>query len=300
MARALLIANPVAARTTPATRDAVRAVLERAGWRADLVSTESPGDARRLAAQGVAAGVDVVAVFGGDGTTTQAASALVGTGVALGLIPGGTGNVLAGNLRIPRSPLRAAEALIHGRPRRIDLGEVAVDGVRHCFAVACGAGIDARVMGQTPSRDKRRWSIGAYMATALRMLPEVRSTPCTVTVDGTARDVRAALVLILNCREIIPPVVKIRNDAALDDGLLDLVVVTADSAWECLRALWSVMRNAGRPLRELPGLTFARGATIAVAAAEPMPMQYDGDPSGATPFTVRVLPGALAVMVPVP
>jgi diacylglycerol kinase family enzyme len=191
------------------------------------------------------------------------------------------------------------KALINGRPRRIDLGEVQVDGARRYFAVACGAGMDARVMTDTPPREKRRWRMGAYVATTIRMLPEVHSTPCAVTVDGVVWEVPAALVLILNCGEIIPPVVRVRSDVAFDDGLLDLLLVTADSAWEGMRAVWHVLRNATGSLRELPGLLYARGTTIAVAAAEPLPMQYDGEPWGTTPFTARVLPGALAVMAPV-
>src|SRR5215212_5547741 len=98
--------------------------LAAAGWSAEVLATGGPGDARRLAEYGVAGGVDVVAVFGGDGTTMQAAAALVGTEVALGVIPGGTGNLLAGNLRIPASPARAARALLSARPRLFDLGRM--------------------------------------------------------------------------------------------------------------------------------------------------------------------------------
>jgi diacylglycerol kinase family enzyme len=95
--------------------------------------------------------MEMVAVFGGDGTTMQAAGALVGTDVQLGLIPGGTGNLLAGNLRVPASPARAAEILLAGCERRLDLGRVERDDGIHYFAVACGAGYDARVMVETPS-----------------------------------------------------------------------------------------------------------------------------------------------------
>ena len=123
MARALVITNPAAARTRPAGVDAVMRTLAGAGWRPRCCATGGPGDARRLAAEyGVAQGVDVVAVFGGDGTTMQAAAALVGTDVSLGVIPGGTGNLLAGNLRIPPSPARAARALVTGAARAVRPG----------------------------------------------------------------------------------------------------------------------------------------------------------------------------------
>src|SRR5512134_1650953 len=120
MARALLIMNPAAARTQPRAVEAVMRVMRSEGWNAEVLATGGPGDARSLAEYGVEQGVDVVAVFGGDGTTMQAAAALVGSEVALGVIPGGTGNLLAGNLRIPPSPARAAEVLVRGHARRFD------------------------------------------------------------------------------------------------------------------------------------------------------------------------------------
>ena len=102
MPRALVITNPAAARTREGKVAGVRAAFRAGGWDAEVLATGGPGDARTLAEYGVREKMDVVAVFGGDGTTMQAAAALVGTDVALGVIPGGTGNLLAGNLRIPR------------------------------------------------------------------------------------------------------------------------------------------------------------------------------------------------------
>ncbi|MFI5210703.1 MAG: diacylglycerol/lipid kinase family protein, partial [Gemmatimonadales bacterium] len=146
MRRTLLISNPVAARTDPASEKAVLDVLRGGGWRVELARTTGHGDARRLAAEAVADGMEVVAVLGGDGTTMQAASALVGTGVALGVIPGGTGNLLAGNLRIPTDPVAAARALLTAHTVRLDLGEVQRPDGPHFFGVMAGVGYDARVM----------------------------------------------------------------------------------------------------------------------------------------------------------
>ncbi|HSB53467.1 MAG TPA: diacylglycerol kinase family protein, partial [Gemmatimonadales bacterium] len=208
MATALLITNPVAARTDEATRCRVVDVLTTAGWKTEIAVTGAPGDARRFARDGVAAGVDAIAVFGGDGTTMQAAAELVGHQVPLALIPGGTGNLLAGNLGIPGDPVAAARLLVRGRPRTIDLGRVILPDGAHYFGVACGAGMDAHVMGQTRTPNKRRWGIGAYLATTFRALPEIRSSRCTVTVDGERMEVLAAMILIMNCGQIIPPVVR--------------------------------------------------------------------------------------------
>ena len=297
MARCLLIVNPLAARHNTRTPDHVREALVRAGWQMDLATTASPDDAREFARQAVTAGVDTVAVFGGDGTTMQAASALIGTDVALGLIPGGTGNLLAGNLRIPWNPKQATAVLLAGRRRVIDVGRMEEGGRVHYFGVTCGAGADAWVMGRTAQEHKRRWGIGAYLATTAKLLPQLKNTACTVTVDGEVVHTNAVLLLILNCGEMIPPLVRVRPEISPEDGLLDFVAVSADSAWQGMRGLLrAVVEGYRRKPREVPYIRYARGARFQVEAAEPMPAQFDGDPVGTTPFTAEVVPRALTVL----
>jgi diacylglycerol kinase (ATP) len=299
VARVLLIANPIAARTSDSTRHRVVGYLAREGWQVEMAVTTGPADARRLATQGIAAGVDAVAVFGGDGTTMQAAAALMGTGVPLALIPGGTGNVLAGNLRIPSNPVRAARALVRGKRRIIDLGRVMLEDGEHYFGVACGAGVDAAVMGGAVAADKRRWGIGAYFASTFRVLPTIRSSACTITVDGACIDFPAALVLIMNCGEMIPPVVRIRPEISPEDGLLDMIAISADSPWQGIRGLLRAVFDGRREdIRATPYIRYARGTHFTIEPAETMPVQFDGDPVGHTPLTADVVPGALAVMVP--
>ncbi|MGQ0704022.1 MAG: diacylglycerol/lipid kinase family protein [Gemmatimonadales bacterium] len=298
MTRALLIANPVAARTHPRTEERVAQLLRRAGWGVDLARTTAPGDARVLAAQAVTTGAEVVAVFGGDGTTMQAAAALVGTDVALGFLPGGTGNLLAGNLRIPTSPIRAARVMISGRRRHVDLGRVRLgDGAEHYFGVACGAGADAWVMGGTAARAKRRWGMFAYVGTTLMVLPRLRNTESVIRVDGQAITMDAVLILIQNCGEIIPRRLRIRPETNPQDGLLDLVAVSADSPWQGFRRVFWMLRQSYRhQVPESPYVRYARGTRFSVETAEPLPVQFDGDPCGVTPFTAEVVPRALTVL----
>ncbi|HKU61955.1 MAG TPA: diacylglycerol kinase family protein [Gemmatimonadales bacterium] len=298
MARALLITNPAAARTQQRAVSTVMRTLHRGGWDAEVLATGGPGDARRLAEYGVAEGVDVVAVFGGDGTTMQAAAALVGTEVALGVIPGGTGNLLAGNLRIPASPERAARALVAGRPRPFDLGRMDRVGGTQYFAVACGAGYDARVMAATLSEHKRRWGMAAYAATTLRLIGDIRSTTHIITIDGVEYDAHAAMVLVANCGEVIPPFVKLGAGIRPDDGLLDVVVVRANSFGQSVRAVWELLREPASAGGEDTYVGYASGREIRVESDPVQPVQLDGEAGGVTPFMATVVPGAIRIMMP--
>jgi YegS/Rv2252/BmrU family lipid kinase len=291
MARVLLIANPAAARNRPLAVKAILDTFRTAGWISELSETGGPGDARRLAAEGVAAGMDVVAVFGGDGTTMQAASSLVGTEVSLGVIPGGTGNLLAGNLRIPTAPVRATRALLAGRPRRFDLGRVERADGAHYFAVACGAGYDARVMAGTPAALKRRWKIGAYLATTVRLLGELRLARHRISVDGVEFDAEAAMVLVANCGEVIPPFIRLRRGIRPDDGVLDVVVIRANNFRQSVRAVWHLLREM-----ENGYVAYARGHEVHVVSEPAEPVQLDGEPGGTTPFAASVVPGAICIM----
>ncbi len=297
MPRVLVIANPAAARTQPGSVGVIMDVLHGAGWHADVAATGGPGDARRLAQEAVDAGMDTVVVFGGDGTTMQAAAALVGTDVNLGLIPGGTGNLLAGNLRVPLPPARAAAALLRARPRRLDLGRMErPDGV-HYFAVACGAGYDARVMAETAGAQKQRWGMGAYVATTLRLIGELRSVDYRITVDGNEYDATAAMVLVANCGEVIPPYIRLGPGIVPDDGLLDVVVMRANGLTEGMRAIWDLFRTH-QPIGSGGFVGFARGTEVRVEASPAQPAQLDGEPGGLTPFTATIVPRAINVLAP--
>lgn len=296
MSRVLLITNPAAGRSDPRVIRSVCEVLARRGLQVDVAGTTKPDDAGTLARQGVRDGIEIIAVYGGDGTTMRAVHGIVGEPVTLGLIPGGTGNLLAGNLRIPRSPAKAAELLVTGTPRAIDLGRVERGGGVQYFAVNCGAGFDAELMAATSERAKRRWGIGAYIAEAWQRLGDVASVPHRIVVDDVPLETRAATVLVANCGEVIPPFVRLKPDVTPDDGALDVVVLSADGPVDGVGVFWRLLLGGTNGDR---GIQYARGRRVRIEATPARPVQLDGEAAGATPVVAEVMPGAIRVLVPV-
>lgn len=295
MSRVLLIMNPAAARTDPAVVRTVSEVLGREGWEVEVVGTTRPGHAADIARDAVDDGVSRIAVYGGDGTTMQAVSGVVGRAVDFGLIPGGTGNLLAGNLRLPRDPAKAALVVARGVPRTIDLGRIRrPDGDRY-FAVACGAGYDAELMAGTTSQAKRRWKFGAYVFHVLRTIDRVRNVPYRITVDGEILEGDAASVMVANCGEFIPPFVRLGHGITMDDGLFDVVILRAGGLLDSLRVVWHLVRG-GKSVDDR--IRYARGKTVSVETDPTRPVQFDGEIAGETPFTAELLPGALRILVP--
>jgi diacylglycerol kinase family enzyme len=292
--RALLITNPFAARAHDRAVAAICGILRDGGWHVDVQATASHGHARVIAEQARNEGFDVLVSHGGDGTAMQVAAGIAGTPIALGLIPGGTGNVLAGNLRLPRSTKRAARQLLTARPHPIDLGVVDRSDGPHYFAVAAGTGFDAQLMADTAVAEKRRWKVGAYLARAALSLSSARSAVHRITVDGQTSDVRAAMLLVLNCGQLPPGFIKLRERLAPDDGWLDVVALDADGALQSVSAVLALL------LRGKHRVWWGRGRTIRVELArsdKPRLVQLDGEVIGDTPFEARLLPGALAVLV---
>jgi len=296
MTRALLIANPAAARTDARAVTAIRDTLRRGGWTVEVRATAQAGDARRFAREATEQGFDALVCYGGDGTAMEIAAGSVDGGIPLGLVPGGTGNLLAGNLRLPRDAAAAARVILAGRTAAIDLGTVErADGL-HYFAVCSGTGFDARLMARTGAAEKRRWKMAAYVMHAFATLPDVTSTLHRVTVDGVAHELPAAMVLVANCGELAPPFLRLRDNVAPDDGWLDVLVLRADGALQSLSAFFELL---WRPRNGARRLWFGRGRTVRVEVLEgpPRPMQLDGEPAGNAPFEARLLPGALRVIV---
>jgi diacylglycerol kinase (ATP) len=275
-----------------------RRMLEAAGWKVDSKLVERKKDLRRHAARAVKEGIDVVVAVGGDGAVLQVVNAIADTKVALGIVPRGTGNMLAGNLGIPHRLDKAVEVLVNGQQRRIDLGRVNVGGKDRDFAVACGVGFDADVMKVTQTSEKRRWGKLAYIASALGQGHRLRDATHQITIDGVRSTTEAAQVFVANFGRMGP--FEPRREVEPHDGLLDVIVVRAKGPLSGLLAGWEALRQ--RDLGESAnGRVFRAQARKVRIETEPKRLvETDGTIVGNTPIDVSVRPAALTVISNLP
>jgi len=271
--------------------------LEAEGWTVDSATVAKKKTLRRRAAAAARGGTDIVVAVGGDGAVLQVVNALSGGETTLGIVPKGTGNLLAGNLRIPTSMDKAIAVLVAGHTRRIDLGRVKVGRKQRDFAVACGIGFDARVMDGTAQAQKRRWGKLAYVATAVREGRKVQDVTFEIKVDGRTETTKAAQVFVANFGRI-GPLIEPRRRVIPDDGLFDVIIVKASGPVDGLRAGLEALRQGelgesggGRVLR-------LRGTEVAVSAHPRQLVETDGSMVGRTPVTATMQPNALTVLVP--
>jgi len=271
--------------------------LEAAGWTVDRAVVDRKGELRKRTRRAIKAQVDVVVTVGGDGAVSQVVQRLAGTQVALGIVPMGTGNLLAGNLGIPKRQDDAIDVLLTDGRRRIDLGLLTIDGKHKDFAVACGIGFDAVVMKSTGKRGKRRWGKLAYVVNAIKNHGHVKDVPHQITIDGVHSVMDATQVFIANFGGMGLPM-EPRLEIHPDDGVLDVIVVSASGPLPGLVAGWEALRQR-RLGKSSGGRVFrARGREVKVETDPSRLVEIDGSVVGTTPIKATIRPAALTVIVP--
>lgn len=287
-----LIVNPAAGggragRAAAAVVDA----LGTHGLEVRRTDTRDLSHARELALE-AARGEETAVTLGGDGLAGAAADALRGVpGAVLGVLPGGRGNDFARTLGIPLDPLAACSVIAHGVPRLLDVGEA--NGV--AFVGIASAGFDSecnRIANLAPSR------LGSlvYAYSALRALWSWRPAHLDVELfpSGERVSFTGYTVAVANSRAYGGGML-IAPRAELDDGLFEVVLIGNVSKLRFLTNLPKVFRGAHE---RLPEVHMLRAAEVVLSADRPFTMYADGDPIGELPLRVRVVPGAVRVLVP--
>jgi diacylglycerol kinase (ATP) len=299
--RVAVILNPIKARAGETKATIQRACLT-AGWEEPVfyeTTVEDPGFSQVQAA--LAHKPDVVLVGGGDGTVRVVAESLTRTGVAMGLIPLGTGNLLARNVDLDVNDLHGnVQTALFGHQRHIDTARMSIENSRtgysseHVFLVIAGIGRDAEVLADTNAGLKKTFGWLAYTEAGMRHLPG-RRKKISISFDGSPDQVRnIRSVLFANCG-LVPGGIDFIPQAMIDDGMLDVVVMSPRSAIGWLLMYVKIMfKHSGK----LPTMTVYRSGRIIIKCPEPMPTQLDGDTAGeATKVTVQVEPRSLLIRV---
>ena len=248
-------------------------------------------DARRQAQDALDAGVDVVAAYGGDGTLMEVVNGMVGSETPLAFLPGGTGNVMASELHIPRRLDRAAELIFQpdAAIRRLDVGVIDA----HHFVMRASVGFEAKVIEKTSREMKDRFGLLAYGISILQALGEPLTAKYRLTLDGNVVQTEGASLLIANAGSIGRLNLTLAQTIEPDDGLLDVMLIGNDPN--------SVLSMAASVI-QLDGLTASlqhwQARNVIVEARPPQYVQVDGDLLGKTPIEAHVLPEAVHVIVP--
>ncbi|GAA2224044.1 diacylglycerol kinase family protein [Herbiconiux moechotypicola] len=315
--RAALVYNPVKV-DLEALKAAVAAEEEAAGWAETLwIETTEDDPGQGQARQALAEGADLVIAAGGDGTVRAVAEELRDAGVPLGLLPSGTGNLLARNLDLTLDDTATAlETAFRGDDRAIDLGLIRIrhpDGTvgQHAYLVMAGLGLDAKMLSATDDELKAKVGWLAYVKAIAQVLRDKNQLHIRYSLDGGPnRSVRAHTIMVGNCGSL-PANILLLPEAAVDDGVFDIVVLRPEGfvGWVqiMVKVFWEngvLRRNTvGRKLmgltKEVRALNYLKGRELVLKLQRPEEIELDGDPFGeAVAVKTWVDPGALTVRVP--
>lgn len=317
--RAALVYNPIKV-DLDAIKAAIAAEEREAGWDETLfyeTTVEDPGAGQVRDA--LAAGADVIIAAGGDGTVRVVAEAMRESEASLALLPSGTGNLLARNLDLTLSDVpNAVKVAFTGVDRPIDIGLIEIEPRRgakrskHAYVVMAGLGIDAKMLANTNDELKKRAGWLAYVDALSRALRDKNQLHFRYSLDGSAqRHVRAHTIIVGNCGSL-PANILLLPDAAVDDGVFDIVLLRPEGflGWLQIigKVVWEngVLRRSGVVGQKLMGLTkevqalrYVKGRELVVRLDEPQEIELDGDSFGeASAFRTWVEHGGLRVRVP--
>ena len=290
MMKTLVIVAPT---VNALTREELRRCFEATGLAVEVVETRTGDAVSERVAERLREGFGCVVAVGGDGTVSAVAHALAGGDVPLGIVPAGTGNLVARELGIPLA-VDAAVALIKGpcQTRRIDAMRI---GGR-TYLLNAGVGINAEVIDQTSRLGKSLFGRSAYFGTAVWKVLQAKPQRMEVTIDGETRTYQATDIAISNCGILAKALNPNGPDIRADDGKIDVCILCMKTPLEYpwyyfLRHI--APKRVNKIIHEIEAKT-----CVTVRSHVPLSVQADGDIVGTTPVTVEVLPSALSVLVP--
>jgi YegS/Rv2252/BmrU family lipid kinase len=286
----LLIANPGSRRGALLAARAEREMRD-CGAEVEVHLATGGGDGARVA-RARAAEFAAIFTLGGDGTAIEVIEAMAASDTPIGVLPGGTGNLVARSMGTPLELRRAVRALLHGEIALVDLGIIIG---RQPFAFTLGFGLDVRMIVGAPASLKRRFGIGAYVIAASRAILRRDTFHVRITVDDVTVERDATSVMLANFGSVLSDLMHLGPGIVADDGLLDLCVFSPGSLGEACAIAWRLARKNFAPH---PGMWYRAGRVFRIECDPPQAVQSDGELRGTTPIEVRVAPRAARLLRP--
>lgn len=297
--RATIIYNPMSGRPGKRAEQAAEMVrrLEERGIRAQAQATSAPDDATRLTREALAGGSNIIISYGGDGTLNEVIQAMVGSDAVLGVWAGGTANVVARDLNVPRDPRRLAEVIAAGKTRRIALG-AALQGSEpgrrtpRYFFMFAGIGLDASISRGVNRKLKRKTGEFAFWVSGIKHLLMWKGQPFSVEVDGKRYE--SAFTLIGNGKSYGGNLEMAKN-ARLEAPEFEVFILPRHRT-NIAYLLALIKCFFKKP--EKTSATIVKGNRVGIDADKEVWVELDGEVVGTLPMTFEVLPDALSVIVP--
>ncbi len=295
--RIKIIVNPVSGRGRALRlAESVTELLRRQGCTVDLQLTQKGGDARKFAAE--SAGFAALAATGGDGTVNEVLNGMPADAApALGMLPSGTANVFAKELRLPRSPRGLARILREGREIPWDLGVERIGGRK--FLLFASTGYDAHVVHVFHAARTGPIQMWQYVYWGIKSILNFEVPRITVEIDGARVTTEAAWVTVSNVPSYGGPLV-FTPRARPDNKTFEVMIQHARQRRDIVRLFWAAILGwAGIPY-PMHDVTFhtARHVRLTSTDGRPVPLQMDGDPAGDLPADLAVVPGGIRVLTP--
>ena len=293
-----VVLNPAKVEDVPGFKTLVERMAVESGWNPPTwyeTTIEDPG--RSMAEAAAVGGAELVLVCGGDGTVRTVCAELAGTGVSVGVVPAGTGNLLARNLAIPLYLQAAIDVALNGQDRAIDLVRLSGDGIAEGehYLVMAGMGFDAAIMEGASEQIKAKVGWLAYVVSGLKnlMFPAMR---VEISVDDGPWTKHRARTVVIGNVGYLQAGMPLLPDASIDDGILDVVVLHPRRFLSWIPLAVRVLSKHKRTDETINRMT---GRKVSVRAAHDTPRQLDGDSIGAgKELNAECLHGRLLVRVP--
>lgn len=258
-----------------------------------IIVPKPQAEIQKIVNQAIEDGVNLFIAAGGDGTVSFVGNALIGTEIPLGIIPLGTGNLLAKELHIPQKLEGALELLTSAEHDTIKIDTIQLE--ERSYILNVSVGVTPQIMEQTDSSDKQRLGFFAYLINFIQQILGLKLQRFNLEYDGKKKTYSASEILITNGRSIGVEGLQWSQDVSLIDGALDLFIIRAANLFDILSLLISIFAKNERMNASIKIVRFTDYCRIKTQS--PIRIQADGDCVGETPVEVKVNPSSLSIII---